>query len=117
MANEHRNSPFPYKYTCGTPRNACSGSTLSVSHGLSGTSQAHGHSSPEEAFKCHRAHLLGQGYTQLDGRALRPPVGPDGELGEVVILTKPSRFGGMLRGGKGSRSMPNGKHGGNIVSY
>lgn len=114
MANEHRNSPFPYKYTCGTPKETCSGAKLTVSHHLQGTSQSRGHATPEDAFKCHRKHYLDQGYTMLDGRALVPPA----EIGgPVVILTKPSHFGAALRGGKGARSMPNGNHGGNIASY
>lgn len=54
----------------------------------------------------------------LDGRALFPP-----DCGAVRVLTKPSRFGARLRGGKGSRWMSNvkikggGRRARNVASY
>jgi len=118
MANEHRSQPIGYKYTCGVPSAYCQGSKIATSAGLSSSSQGHAHGTPEEAFRCRRAHLISQGYIPIGSRALQPPphIG-----GLVLVLTKPSRFGGKMRGGKGSRYMPNaprtiGRRGGNVVS-
>jgi hypothetical protein len=99
MANEHRNNPIGYRYACSVPHTHCCGSKVQVSTGLGGTGQSQTHDSPESAFKCHKQYLLATGYTQHDSRGL---VGPDGT---VLVLTKPSRFGARLRGGKGRRWM------------
>ena len=119
MANEHRNNPLQYRYACGTPSAHCGAKKVSVSAGLTQTSQSRTHSTPEEAFRCHRAYLIDvEGYKMLDGRALSPP-----DDGPVRVLTKPSRFGARLRGGKGSRWMSNvkikgdGRRAGNVASY
>jgi len=119
MANEHRTGPIGYKYTCGVPSALCQGSKIGTSSGLTSTSQTHGHGQPEEAFRCRKAYLVALGYTPVGSRALRAP---DHLGGEVLVLTKPCRFGGRMRGGKGSRYMPNasrtiGRRGGNVVSY
>lgn len=119
MANEHRNQPIGYRYTCGVPKSHCGGSNVATSAGLSSTSQSRAHGSPQEAFRCRSQYLEAQGYTKLSSRTFQPPphIG-----GGVLVLTKPSRFGGKMRGGKGSRYMPNatrstGRRGGNVVSY
>lgn len=71
----------------------------------------------DAAFSCHRAYLSRQGYVVRDSRTMTSP------SGAVLVLTKPSRFGARLRGGKGQRWMPNpvrknqGRRGGTIVSY
>lgn len=103
-------------HMCGVPRDKCSGAPGNVNAGLGGTRKIH--SSPQEAFNCHKNYLLAQGYTQIDSRAFSPPDG-----GPVRILTKPSRFGAMLRNGKeGTRNMSNvkirggGRRSGNVVS-
>jgi hypothetical protein len=119
MANEHRNNPIGYKYTCGVPSAQCGGGKFGTSAGLSSTSQNHGHETPQEAFQCRRAYLIACGYTPVGSRAFQPP--PDKGT-EILILTKPSRFGGKMRGGKGKRYLPNanrtsGRRGGNVVSY
>lgn len=105
----------PYMYMCGVPRDRCTGTSGNVNAGLGGTRKIH--SSPQEAFNCHKNHLLGLGYKQLDSRAFSPPDG-----GEVRVLTKATRFGASLRNGKeGTRNMSNakikggGRRSGNIV--
>jgi len=119
MANEHRTGPIGYKYTCGVPSSACRGTKISTSSGLTSSSQGHAHGTPEEAFRCRSGWLVSQGYTKIGSRAFQPPphIG-----GGVLVLTKPCRFGGRMRGGKGSRYMPNaprtiGRRGGNVVAY
>lgn len=102
MANEHRNNPIPYKYACGVHED-CTGERGALSSGLQGAG-IRLHDSPESAFACMKASLLRQGYTQLDGRAFSPP-----DSGEVRILTRPSKFGARLQGGKGRRWMSNAK--------
>lgn len=119
MANEHRSEPIGYKYTCGVPAAECGGSKITVSAGLSSSSQGRAHGTPQEAFRCRKAYLVSLGYTPTGTRTLSPPphIG-----GGVLVLTKPSHFGGRMRGGKGSRYMPHaprtiGRRGGNVVSY
>lgn len=106
----------PVVYMCGTPKNSCSGSMSQVNAGLGGNRKVHATS--QEAFNCHKNHLIAQGYKQLDSRAFSPPDG-----GPVRILNKSSRFGAALRNGKeGTRNMSNvkipggGRRSGNIVS-
>lgn len=106
----------PYVHMCGVPKDKCAGSMSNVNAGLGGTRKVH--SSPQAAFSCHKNYLLGLGYTLIDSRAFSPPDG-----GAVRILTKPSRFGAVLRNGKeGTRNMSNtkirggGRRSGNIVS-
>jgi hypothetical protein len=54
------------------------------------------HTSPEGAFNCHARHLVNdKGYEQIGPREFREPNG-----GPIRVLTKKSRFGGVLRGGK-----------------
>lgn len=92
----------PPCFTCGVPRDACSGTPTPMSAGLRQTEARKAHSSPEEAFRCMRRHLLASEYTQIGGRDFKPP----GD-GEVIVLTKQSRYGGRLRAGKEStRHMP-----------
>lgn len=52
------------------------------------------HSSPEEAFECKVAELINQGYTRIGGREFSKNGGP------ILVITKRSRFGGMMRMGK-----------------
>lgn len=76
------------------------------------------HSSPEEAFKCMAKHLVRDlGYTQIGPREFSPA-----DHGPVRVLTKKSRFGGVLKAGKGGetgtskRVMPKQHTGGMIAS-
>jgi hypothetical protein len=59
------------------------------------------HATPQDAFECHRAWLLRQGYKQVGGREFESPY-----TGCIAVLTKKSRFGAVLRGGKEGRHMP-----------
>jgi hypothetical protein len=68
------------------------------------------HATPEEAFACYRAWLLRQGYRQVGGREFLSP-----EDGVIVVLTRRSRFGAVLRGGKEERFMPELYLGGTII--
>ena len=78
------------------------------------------HHTSEQAFKCHAADLLRQGFKQIGTREFAPPDG-----GPIRVLTKKSRFGGLLRGGKSgeakggppTRAMPVGRTGGFIGRY
>lgn len=103
-------------HTCGCPKDHCSGTLSRVNMAL-GTNRKL-HPSPEDAFRCRQRHLVAIGYKQLGPRDFQDP-----ETGEVLVLTKPSRFGSMLRNGKeGTRNMSNtkirggGRRGGNIAS-
>ncbi len=82
------------KYVCGVNPSECSGAVLQTSAGLRGKIvKAHG--SPLEAFRCKRRDLLRQGYKEVGMREFSPPDG-----GPILVLTKKSRFGAALRGGK-----------------
>jgi len=114
-------------YTCGVPTEHCNGTHVKTSAGIrpifeyQAARKAHGSSS--EAFRC-RARWLTQvlGYTQIGSREFRPPEGVDD--GYVTVLAKKSRFGGVLRRGKGSagadgiaRVMPYDRLGGSIARF
>lgn len=65
------------------------------------------HSTPQEAFKCYSQHLERTGHEKISSREFRLPEGG------ILVLTKPSRYGGKLRKGKndlkgssGARFMP-----------
>ena len=81
------------RYACGVPTSICQGAMTIVPRSLKGMKT---HGSRMEAFRCRVAWLLAQGYTRIGGREFRPP----GGIGPVMVLTKKSRFGGELRGGK-----------------
>lgn len=95
------------KFACGVPTLECIGSPSQVSNGLSKSPKTHG--SPEQAFSCYVSYLLRSGYKQVGPREFCKDGGP------VVVLTKKSRFGARLRGGKGERFMPDQMLGGHIV--
>ncbi|HKI30858.1 MAG TPA: hypothetical protein VKA46_03220 [Gemmataceae bacterium] len=92
---------------CGLPAQECRGDAGGLSPGLSGLKS---HATAEEAFECYRAWLLRQGYRQVGGREFEAP-----RAGRIVVLTKKSRFGALLRGGKEGRHMPAQFPGGAIV--
>jgi hypothetical protein len=94
---------------CGVPSHECCGSAGKLSPGL--TSGLKSHATPEDAFQCHRAWLLRQGYRQVGGREFEAP-----DTGRVVVLTKRRRFGAVLRGGKEGRFMPGHFLGGCVIS-
>jgi hypothetical protein len=90
----------PKKFLCGTPHNECCGSAGALCNSLQ-KGGAKTHSSPQESFRCYRSYLLRSGYTQIGPREFtKGPTEP------VLFLTKSSKFGSMLRGGKGNRYMP-----------
>lgn len=102
------------KHLCGTPPQHCTGNQTQVSFGIRGSTSPKTHTSPPEAFNCHRRWLVREeGYVQVGPREFQK----DG--GAVLILTKKSRFGGELRPGKtgeksqGKRFEP--KSGGGII--
>ena len=94
-----------YRVLCGVPALQCTGGSYITDQALSDKA----HSSRLEAFKCMRKYLTKQGFTQIGPREFRPPDG-----GPIRVLTKKSRYGGLLRQGKsgeegrmgGSRFMP-----------
>jgi hypothetical protein len=94
------------RYLCGTPPANCTGATFIANAGL-GKSQK-GHTTSVEAFHCYRRWLLAQGYEQTGSREFRKE-GVEG----VLVLEKPSKFGGELRLGKMGRFEP--KDGGGII--
>ncbi len=82
-------------YTCGVPTEYCSGNSTHLNAMLSG-SKPKAHNQPEAAFDCHAKYLMDvEGYTRLSSREFVPKDG-----GPIRVLTKKSRFGGELRGGK-----------------
>lgn len=87
------------KYMCGTPADTCGGGKMETNMGWQNV-----HSSPQDAFKCYRRWLIKQGYTLVGTRELRPPNG-----GPILVLTKPSHFGGEMRGGKKAQNLSKSK--------
>ena len=84
------------KYVCPTPKHECNGTTFRATNiGLRQSIKAH--NTPEEAFRCYVAHLKKQGYKQTGARTFQREGEP------VKILTKKSKFGAVLRGGKMSK--------------
>lgn len=82
------------RYTCGVPTHHCGGSNAKVSAGLTNRVKKY-HASSPQAFRCHARWLVNvEGYTQLGPREFFKGDGP------VRVLTKKSKFGGVLRGGK-----------------
>lgn len=105
-------------YFCGVPNRCCQGSDCILSSHLR-KGQPKVHYTSEAAFKCHANWLVKElGYERRGNREFAMPNG-----GPIVVLTKKSRFGGELRGGKraaGKRSnrlMPARFPGGLIASY
>ena len=92
---------------CGVPSPECSGAAMRHSPALPADLKSH--ATPEEAFACHRAWLLRQGYRQIGGREFLSPEGT------VRVLTRKRRFGAVLRGGKEERLMPSLYLGGTII--
>ncbi len=90
---------------CGVPTEFCVGSKYTTDQRL--PPKAHG--SHDEAFRCCRRYLVGQGWTPIGPRELSSPDG-----GPVRVLTKKTRFGERLRLGKlGERFMPEDRIAGN----
>lgn len=84
-------------FLCGVPDQFCSGGVKAIENIVA----KRGHSSSEEAFRCKKNYLVQQlGYTQIGAREFRPPDG-----GPVLVLTKKSRYGGVVRRGKEDRLM------------
>lgn len=78
---------------CGVPKEHCSGSKLVTDQGFT-TDKCH--PTHGEAFLCMTRYLVQTlGYTRLKGNEFKPP-----GSGAVRILTRPSRYGGLLVTGK-----------------
>ena len=81
------------KYLCGVPKEHCSGTT---SYLINITAVIKVHNSPEEAFNCHAKYLINKlGYKRVGSREFDLNDGSP-----VRVLTKKSKFGGVLRTGK-----------------
>ena len=96
------------RYLCGVPDNYCQGSLTQSCNGLGKSCRSHG--SPMQAFSCYANYLIKQGYKQVGPREFSSP-----NNGPIVVLTKKSKFGTMLRGGKGDRFMPSNFNSGGII--
>jgi hypothetical protein len=79
------------RHICGTPRESCTGHPSTVDKETVGT-----HTTAQEAFACHRHHLISLDFTPIGTRELIDPAD-----GYVRVLTKPIRFGARVRRGKG----------------
>ena len=79
------------RHICGTPAGACTGTLSTVDKEGIGT-----HATPQEAFACHRQHLVAAGFVPVGPRELVDPAD-----GYVRVLTKKIRFGARVRRGKG----------------
>ena len=107
------------RFTCGVPAKHCGGSSPILSFSIR-TNILKCHGSPEQAFRCHARWLTQvEGYTRLGPREFTK-----GESSPVLVLTKKSKFGGVLRQGKhesgksnAKRVMPTNRGGGLISSY
>ena len=72
------------------------------------------HETPQGAYQCYARYLLAHGYKQIGRREFEPVEG-----GPILVLTKKSKFGGMMRRGKSdkakNRVVAGGHHQGVIV--
>lgn len=84
------------RFTCGVEPKLCTGGLSMASHGLGNAIRTH--SSPQEAFACKRRSMIAEGWTPIGAREFRPPAGVND--GYIMVLNKPSHFGGELRKGK-----------------
>ena len=83
------------KYTCGVPKEYCNGSVAPMFSSGIRKNLYKAHSSPQEAFNCHARYLVKVlGYERVGSREFVKGDEP------VRVLTKKSKFGGRLRGGK-----------------
>lgn len=98
------------RFTCGVPSGHCAGSKPPMlSFGI-GTKVSKVHVTPEDAFRCYTRWLIREeGYTRVGPREFSKDGGP------ILMITKKSRFGGVLRKGKEKRLMPQ-KHGGGFIA-
>ena len=98
------------RYLCPTPREDCTGKTVSMNNLFHYLKNAKVHASPQAAYECYCHYLARTGHEQISQREYRQP------KGGILILTKRSRFGTRVRLGKeGNRYMVL-KHNGCIVS-
>ena len=86
------------RFLCGTPEGQCTGSHAQLTAKWSGSSKVH--ATREDAKRCYVHYLKSQGYVQLSANEFQLGDGP------VVVLTRTSRFGGVMRQGKEKRFMP-----------
>lgn len=83
-----------YVVLCGVPEQHCVGGKLGPTQSFyRGSKKCH--ASRVEAFRCYVRYLREQGYERVGPREFAAPNG-----GPVRVLTKKSRFGGLLRAGK-----------------
>ena len=81
------------RVVCGVPKEYCCGGEFVVNYSAA---PIKAHQTSGEAFACYRRYLVSiLGYKQVGPREFSPPDG-----GPIRVLTKRSRFGGQLRGGK-----------------
>lgn len=87
------------RFLCGVKEAQCTGTHTQFSQNYHGPHKTHG--SREEAFRCKVKSLLDAGYTRIDAKTFSPPDG-----GPLLVLTKVSKFGAVVRQGKEGRYMP-----------
>lgn len=80
------------RYLCGVPKDNCTGTGVAANQSLHKFQKVH--SSPQEAFACHARHLISQGYVKIGSKEFSKPGEP------VRVLTRPGKFGGVMRAGK-----------------
>lgn len=81
------------RFICGSMHN-CSGSLSQTEIGSMRT-----HASREEAFKCKVHDLMSRGYIRVGKREFKDP-----NDGTILILSRITKFGGEMRGGKVEQS-------------
>ena len=88
-----------HKVCCGTPAANCTGGVVTMNSGWRGfglDKSAKVHNSNEEAFNCYSHYLQSIGYMRVGSREFETP------SGTILVLTKKSHFGSILRRGKSS---------------
>ncbi len=99
------------QYICGTPTEYCCGGLAKPAPALQKTVHK-SHTTPEDCFACYSTYLVDVlKYVPVGGREFAPPDG-----GPIRVLTKKSRFGARLRGGKEERMMPQQFLSGSVLS-
>ena len=81
------------RHLCGVPKEECTGTGIGANQGLGKFTKCH--SSPQEAFECHARWLKKQGYVQIGKKEFAAP-----NNGPVRVLTRPGKFGAVMRRGK-----------------
>jgi hypothetical protein len=88
-----------YKVICQTPEKECGAPFVDVNANFAGQSKPRKlHGSHDEAFRCTAHYLTRHGHERIGGREFKSSA-----TGQIVVLTKISKFGARFRTGKAAQ--------------